>query len=102
MLRDASGQTLKAEFLLVSPTFEKIALTYVGELKLLGIDADLRVIDSAQYQRRRRTYDFDITTVTFAQSNSPGNEQRFFWGSAVADQEGGPMPSASRTRPSTS
>jgi microcin C transport system substrate-binding protein len=89
LLRDASGQTLKAELLLVSPTFEKIALTYVGALKLLGIDADVRVIDSAQYQRRRRTYDFDITTVTFAQSISPGNEQRFFWGSTVADQEGG-------------
>jgi microcin C transport system substrate-binding protein len=89
LLRDASGQTLKAEFLLNSPTFEKIALTYIGQLKLLGIDADVRIVDSAQYQRRRRTYDFDITTATFAQSISPGNEQRFFWGSTVADQEGG-------------
>jgi microcin C transport system substrate-binding protein len=89
MLRDASGQTLKAEILLNSPTFERHTLTYVGQLKFLGIDASVRVVDSAQYQRRRRTYDFDVTTAGFAQSISPGNEQRFYWGSAVADQEGG-------------
>ena len=29
-----------------------------------------------------------LMAVTFAQSISPGNEQRFFWGSAAADQEG--------------
>ncbi|HEU4381590.1 MAG TPA: extracellular solute-binding protein [Hyphomicrobiaceae bacterium] len=89
LLRDASGQTLKAEILLGSPTFERHTLTYLSELKLLGIDATLRVVDSAQYQRRRRTYDFDITFAAFGQSESPGNEQRYFWGSAAADQEGG-------------
>jgi microcin C transport system substrate-binding protein len=89
LLRDASGQTLKAEILLGSPTFERHTLTYLSELKLLGIDAHVRVVDSAQYQRRRRTYDFDITFGGFAQSDSPGNEQRYYWGSAAADQEGG-------------
>jgi microcin C transport system substrate-binding protein len=89
LIRDASGQTLKAEILLGSPTFERHTLTYIGDLKLLGIDASVRVVDSAQYQRRRRTYDFDITFSGFAQSESPGNEQRYFWGSGAADQEGG-------------
>jgi microcin C transport system substrate-binding protein len=88
LLRDASGQTLKAEILIVSPAFEKIVLAYLSHLRLLGIDASARIIDSAQYQRRRRTFDFDVTVVTFPQSISPGNEQRYFWGSAAAGQEG--------------
>jgi microcin C transport system substrate-binding protein len=88
LLRNAGGDTLKAEFLLGSPTIERHTLRYIDDLKKLGIDASVRTVDSAQYQRRRRSFDFDITTMSFAQSMSPGNEQRFFWGSAAADQEG--------------
>jgi len=88
LLRNARGETLRAEFLLNSPTFERHTLRYIDDLKKLGIDASVRIVDSAQYQRRRRSFDYDITTMGFAQSESPGNEQRFFWGSAAADQEG--------------
>ncbi|HXF53646.1 MAG TPA: extracellular solute-binding protein [Hyphomicrobiaceae bacterium] len=88
LLRNARGETLKVEFLLNSPTFERHTLRYIDDLKKLGIDASVRIVDSAQYQRRRRSFDYDITTMGFAQSESPGNEQRFFWGSAAADQEG--------------
>lgn len=88
LLRNAAGETLKAEFLLGSPTFERHVLRYIDDLKKIGVDATIRTVDSAQYQRRRRAFDYDITTVGFGQSESPGNEQRFFWGSAAADQEG--------------
>jgi microcin C transport system substrate-binding protein len=87
-VRNTAGETLKAEFLLGSPTFERHTLRYIEDLKKLGIDASVRIVDSAQYQRRRRSFDYDITTMGFAQSLSPGNEQRFYWGSAAADQEG--------------
>jgi microcin C transport system substrate-binding protein len=88
LLKNGKGETLKAEFLLNSPTFERHTLRYIEDLKKLGVDASVRIVDTAQYQRRRRSFDYDITTVGFAQSVSPGNEQRFFWGSAAADQEG--------------
>jgi microcin C transport system substrate-binding protein len=88
LLKNAKGETLKAEVLLGSPTFERHTLRYIEDLKKLGVDASARIVDTAQYQRRRRSFDYDITTVGFAQSVSPGNEQRFFWGSAAADQEG--------------
>ena len=87
-LKNQAGQTLKAEFLIGTPAFERHVLRYIDDLKKLGIDATLRIVDSAQYQRRRRAFDFDVTMVTLAQSISPGNEQRFFWGSEAADQEG--------------
>jgi microcin C transport system substrate-binding protein len=33
-------------------------------------------------------FDFDVTTEVWGQSDSPGNEQRDMWGSAVADVPG--------------
>ena len=54
----------------------------------LGIKAKVRTVDSAQYQKRVEEFDFDMIVSVMAQSLSPGNEQRDFWGSAVADQTG--------------
>ena len=45
-------------------------------------------VDSAQYTRRLNGFDYDIVVGNFAQSDSPGNEQRDFWGSESADREG--------------
>lgn len=82
-----SGEPLKVEFLLVQENFERIVNPYVQQLQKLGIDASLRIADSAQYVRRIRSFDFDIVVGSFAQSQSPGNEQRDYWSSAAADQE---------------
>ncbi len=88
VLRNADGEVLTAEFLLVMPDFEKVVIPYMQELRKLGIKASVRVVDSAQYKRREDTHDYDIIIDTFPQSSSPGNEQRDFWGSAAADKDG--------------
>ena len=85
---NAVGVTLSAELLLVQPSFERLALAYKAELAKLGIQLGIRVIDSAQYQRRIRAFDFDMVVAGFPQSHSPGNEQREFWGSGAADEPG--------------
>ncbi|MFZ4807000.1 MAG: extracellular solute-binding protein [Hyphomicrobiaceae bacterium] len=82
------GKELAVEFLITSPDFERVLLPYKTALERLGVKASIRVVDSAQYQRREDSFDFDIIVDTFAQSQSPGNEQRDFWGSAGADREG--------------
>ena len=84
----ADGKPLSVEFLLVSPTFERIVLPYIENLKRIGVDARARVVDSAQYQNRVTKFDFDIIVASFAQSLSPGNEQRDFWGSEAAGRDG--------------
>ncbi len=86
--RNAQGEVLTAEFLLGSYTFEKIVLPYIQDLHKLGIKATVRVVDSAQYKRRQDAHDYDVIIDVFAQSESPGNEQRNFWGSAAADRDG--------------
>ena len=82
------GNALTAEILLVSPLFERIVLPYVENLKRLGVEASARTVDSSQYQRRVRNFEFDLVVGTFPQSISPGNEQRDFWGSEAADRIG--------------
>lgn len=86
--RNAAGEELKAEILLVQPEFERVVLPYVENLKKLGINATVRIVDSSQYKRREDSRDFDIIVDGFGQSHSPGNEQRDFWGSEAADREG--------------
>jgi microcin C transport system substrate-binding protein len=83
-----SGQPMRVEFLLVSPLFERIVQPYLANLERLGIKGTIRLVDSAQYTRRLNVFDYDIVVGNFAQSDSPGNEQRDFWGSEAADREG--------------
>ena len=45
-------------------------------------------MDTSQYKNRLDKFDFDIAVGNFGQSLSPGNEQRDFWSSAVADEQG--------------
>ena len=54
--KNAKGETLSAEFLIESPVFERVLGPYVKNLKLLGIDASIRIVDDAQYQSRRKSF----------------------------------------------
>jgi len=83
-----TGQPMTVEFLLVSPLFERIVQPYLRNLERLGVKGSIRLVDSAQYTRRLNIFDYDVIVSTFAQSDSPGNEQRDFWGSEAADREG--------------
>ncbi len=83
-----TGEPLTVEFLEFQSVFERVILPFSAQLKLIGIQTSLRVIDQAQYQNRLRGFDFDVTTSSWGQSLSPGNEQREYWGSAAADKQG--------------
>ena len=87
-LVNAKGEPLAFEILGNDPNFERIALPFTKNLERLGIQARVRTVDSAQYQNRLDGFDFDMTVVVWGQSLSPGNEQRDFWHSAVADTPG--------------
>jgi len=80
-----SEQPLAFEILYSSPTVERIVLPYVRNLKRLGIDARLRLVDTSQYVNRLRAFDFDMIWTGWGQSDSPGNEQRNYWTTEAAD-----------------
>ncbi len=87
-LVDKSGNPFIFEILLTSPAFERIVLPFKKNLARLGIETKVRVVDTAQYLNRVRGFDFDMVVWSFGQSNSPGNEQRYYWHSSVADIPG--------------
>lgn len=84
----ATGTVMEFEILLNDAVFERVALPFTKNLERLGVVARVRTVDPAQYRRRVDDYDFDLIVANFAQSLSPGNEQRDFWTSAFADHPG--------------
>jgi microcin C transport system substrate-binding protein len=68
--------------------FERIMAPYVKNLKLLGIDARIRMVDAAQYQQRLKDFDFDLTTQRYVMSNTPGVELRSYFSSEAAKLDG--------------
>jgi len=83
-----TGERFSVEFLLSSPVFERVVLRYQPALERLGITANVRTVDTSQYENRLRNWDFDIIIHSWGQSLSPGNEQLAYWGSRAADQPG--------------
>jgi microcin C transport system substrate-binding protein len=86
LVNDKTGQPFTFEFLSDEPRMEKVVLPFLDNLKRVGIFAQLRNIDAAQYENRRRNYDYDMISVRYSASLSPGTELREFFSSAAADQ----------------
>ena len=84
----ATGEKMEIEFLLVSPLFERVVAPFIRNLKRLGIEGRIRVVDSSQYINRLNGFDFDMAIASWGQSDSPGNEQRDFWSSDAAGRLG--------------
>ena len=87
-MQGPDGQPLSFEILVVSPDQERLALAFSRTLLRLGIAVNVRMVDSAQYQRRLQAYDYDMILNRWYASLSPGNEQSFRWSAKSADLEG--------------
>jgi peptide/nickel transport system substrate-binding protein len=86
MVKD--GRPLSVEFLAQTRAQERLLLSYARTLNRLGIDMQVRQVDSAQYNARLKSFDFDMVQWNWPASLSPGNEQVNRWSSAAADTEG--------------
>ncbi|WP_017220235.1 extracellular solute-binding protein [Moritella dasanensis] len=85
---DTNGKQLSLEFLVYDPSFERIIQPFRKNLQRIGIASEIRIVDVSQYINRLNNFDFDIYTLTQAQSLSPGNEQLSMWGSEFANVPG--------------
>lgn len=83
-----TGEPMQFEILLADPSFERVTLPFVRNLARLGIAARIRTVDTAQYQNRVDSFDFDMTVASWPESLSPGNEQIDYWTSARAGVPG--------------
>ena len=87
-LVNAQGQPFRFEFLTFARTYERIVAPYQRNLRKLGIEVDMRIVDPAIFQQRMNQFDYDMSVVVFGQSASPGNELLDYFSSAAADRPG--------------
>ncbi|WP_159516805.1 extracellular solute-binding protein [Acinetobacter sp. 18QD2AZ41W] len=87
-LVNAYGQAVKIEFLLHQVEQQRHLMPYLRHLKRLGIQANIRMVETAQYYERLRNYQFDMIVDSMPQSLTPGQEQKQFWSSQAAKQVG--------------
>lgn len=83
-LTTPSGHQVSLEYLTFSPSFERVIAPFVKNLKRIGINARIRIVDTAQYSRRMHDFDFDMASVAFASSAIPDSREQAFWGSESA------------------
>lgn len=87
-LVDANGTQLAFEILMHQASLEPIAQNLITNLRQIGVDVSMRMVDTPQYINRIRSFDYDMIYSNWTQSFSPGNEQRYFFGSSSLDEEG--------------
>jgi peptide/nickel transport system substrate-binding protein len=88
LMDPATGKPVTFEILVRTREQESAAQGFQRTLKAVGIDVTVRSVDSAQYEKRWRTFDFDMTMWAWPTSLSPGNEQLNRWTASAAGIEG--------------
>jgi microcin C transport system substrate-binding protein len=84
----ADGTPFTLEFLIDEPSFQPHHMPFIRNLKALGIEASLRIVDPVQYRARRDQFDFDVTIDRFSFSATPGDSLRSFFSSQAAALKG--------------
>jgi microcin C transport system substrate-binding protein len=88
VLTNSDGVKLSFEIILSNQSFERVMAAFTENLKKIGVEARYRTIDPTLYADRINNFDFDMCVFVYGQSLSPGNEQRNFWHSESASQNG--------------
>lgn len=87
-LYSPEGQKVQINFLLAQKGFERILAPFAHNLKRLGITLNYRTVDLSLYQRRLDNYNFDMTVVSYPQSQSPGSELISMFHSDAVERRG--------------
>lgn len=87
-VKQADSQTpLTFEIMLGSPDDEKVALAFARNLKRLGIEPRVRVLDAAAFTGRLNDYDYDMVLHYWLSTLSPGTEQILYYGCEAGKQK---------------
>jgi peptide/nickel transport system substrate-binding protein len=90
VMADEAGNPFTFEIVVSQNATEsrQIIEIYASALGRMGITPRITALDSAAYTERTKGFDFDMMPYVWGLSLSPGNEQKLYWGSARADEEG--------------
>jgi microcin C transport system substrate-binding protein len=82
------GEPISVEFLMDDPSFQPHHMPFIKNLRTLGIEANLRIVDAVQYRKRVDDFDFDLTMQRFSFSSTPGDSLRSYFSSQAAAMRG--------------
>jgi microcin C transport system substrate-binding protein len=85
---DAKGEPVTVEFLIDEPSFQPHHMPFIKNLGVLGIEANVRLVDPVQYRKRVDEFDFDITMQRFNFSSTPGDSLRNYFSSQSSGMKG--------------
>ena len=87
-VNEKTDKAMRFEILADDPSQEKLALSFVNAMKKMGIQARVRVVDTANFRLRLNDYDFDMMIYFWLSTLSPGTEQYLYWSCESADAKG--------------
>lgn len=87
-LRNAAGEPFTLEFLSQDAAYARILLPWFDKLNQLGIEANIRLVDIAQYTNRLRQHDYDALIASHDFIVPPTLEVRSNFHSSAANGEG--------------
>ena len=96
-LRNDKGEALALEILVRDEVFVRIISPFVENMRAIGIDATIRLVDATQFQSRQLDFDYDMISMAASFSATPtGDELSNYFHSRTANLPG------SRNLPGTS
>lgn len=87
-IREKNGRLFKFQLLYDNPQWNRISEPFKNNLRKIGVDMNVKLVQTAEHEERLRNFKFDMVIASYPQSRSPGNEQRSMWGSEAAKTPG--------------
>ncbi|MFV0480901.1 MAG: extracellular solute-binding protein [Campylobacteraceae bacterium] len=87
-LLNKNSEQMKFSILINSNSFLRVVEPFKKNLEQLGVLVDIQMVDQTQYVNRIRSFDYDMILGYMPQSESPGNEQRYYFASSSLNSEG--------------
>ena len=86
-LRNAQGEAMVLEYMDSNEGGVRTVAPWMRNLEKLGITLRFRPVDFALYQQRLQKFQFDITSIAYAGTPTPGQEYADLFGSQAADTD---------------
>ena len=86
-LRNAKGEPLVLEYLDSNEGQARVIAPWSRNLSKLGVQLNFRPVDYALYQQRLQKFEFEITTLAYQGTHTPGQEYADLFGSKAAGIE---------------
>jgi microcin C transport system substrate-binding protein len=81
LVNTETGEQMQFQLLLYSPSFERVASPFQDNLERVGIDMEVRVVDTTQFINRLREGDYDMVPNTYGPHFYPSSSLRIEWDS---------------------